>query len=59
MVDVTHGRRRRQGSPRILRSDNRDAIVQRALTITNGGGEVRLKKRDAQRLVVGAVALVV
>ncbi|KAK3291954.1 uncharacterized protein B0H64DRAFT_445960 [Chaetomium fimeti] len=48
--------RRGQGSPRILRSDRRDAVVQRALMEVN---RARLRKRDAQRLIVGAVALVV
>ncbi|KAH6847151.1 hypothetical protein B0I37DRAFT_374371 [Chaetomium sp. MPI-CAGE-AT-0009] len=50
--------RRGQGSPRILRSDKRDAVVQRALIMVNDGGEVKLRKREAQRLVVGAVDLV-
>jgi hypothetical protein len=58
VANLTHGRRRRQGSPRILRSDNRDAAVQRALIAANGEGGLRIRKRGAQRLVVGAVALV-
>ena len=45
--------RRGQGSPRILRSDARDAIVQRAIIDLHDGGKVR--KRDAQNLVVEAV----
>lgn len=49
--------RRNQGSPRILRSNARDAIVQRAIIDLRGGegkgGKVR--KRDAQALVVEAI----
>ncbi|KAH6623743.1 hypothetical protein F5144DRAFT_551232 [Chaetomium tenue] len=49
--------RRWQGSPRILRSSSRDTVVQRALIVTSGG-RVGLRRRDAQRLMVGAVNLV-
>lgn len=49
--------RRGQGSPRVLRSGPRDAVVFRALVdLAGGGGGVRMRKRDAQRVVVAAVA---
>jgi hypothetical protein len=50
--------RRGQGSPRILRSDARDAIIQRAIIDTHSGGETRVRKRDAQKLLVDALATI-
>ena len=45
--------RGKQGSPRILRSNARDGLVQRAIIGVHGGGKVH--KRDAQALVVEAL----
>ena len=54
--------RRAQGSPRILRSDARDAVVRRAIIEVHLGGNSsssdggRIRKREAQDLVVDSVA---
>lgn len=45
-----------QGSPRILRSSLRDVQVQRALIDVLGSGGIRVRKRDVQPVVVGALA---
>ena len=47
--------RRGQGSPRILRSDSHDAVVQRAIIELHGGKGGGVRKRDAQALVVEAL----
>ncbi|GAB1317414.1 hypothetical protein MFIFM68171_07624 [Madurella fahalii] len=49
--------RRRQGSPRILRSDARDAIVQRAI-ISLHGGNTKVRKRDARTMIVNALEVI-
>jgi len=47
--------RRGQGSPRILRASARDGLVQRAIGDLCGDDGGRVRKRDAQWLVVDAV----
>ncbi|KAK4124366.1 hypothetical protein N657DRAFT_680368 [Parathielavia appendiculata] len=47
---------RGQGSPRILRSDSRDDVVRRAIIDIPGGGNAKVRKRDAKNLVVSALA---
>ncbi|KAK3899276.1 hypothetical protein C8A05DRAFT_18261 [Staphylotrichum tortipilum] len=47
---------RGQGSPRVLRSESRDAVVFWALVDLVGGGGVRIRKQDVQPAVVGALA---
>ncbi|KAK4034147.1 hypothetical protein C8A01DRAFT_39405 [Parachaetomium inaequale] len=49
--------RRGQGSPRILRSDFRDAVVRRAIAELLGDGGAKIRKRDAQDLVANALAV--
>ncbi|KAK4151052.1 hypothetical protein C8A00DRAFT_45677 [Chaetomidium leptoderma] len=49
--------RRGQGSPRILRASARDGIVQRAISELCGGRATKVRKRDAQTLVVNALAI--
>jgi hypothetical protein len=50
-------RRRAQGSPRILRKDDRDANVRRAIVKLLGDGGAKIRKRDAMALVANAVAI--
>lgn len=44
-----------QGSPRVLRSNSRDGLVQRAIGDLCGDSDGKISKRDVQVLVVDSV----